>query len=127
MFDVTNVVTEPQGHTNASQQDDRLARAKAYFEEHGQGLVDAAAWLGGGRAGRAVRELIAEIAAAGRWQRRFTDRLSRLQALLELEHAHDPDHPTWATLASTHPDDPRVEAVCRHAEAIGEVLEKDPI
>jgi len=123
MFDVTQD-TYLLEYPRVAPRDHRLALAQNYLAEHADGLIETARWLGGPKAAQATLALIAEIAEAECWKQRFSERLTRLHMLLSLESADDPSHPSWGAVAAVHPDDHRVDAACRSAEALRALVDE---
>ncbi|MGG7646394.1 hypothetical protein ACQ5SP_16415 [Rhodovulum sp. YNF3179] len=125
MFDTTQIA-HPIADPRTATRDHTLAQAQDYLADHGDGLIATARWLGGPKAGQATLALISEIAEAESWRPRFTERLTRLHRLLTLEYADDPAHPSAHAVATVCPDDPRVDAACRHAENLSRINARAP-
>ncbi|SIT00613.1 hypothetical protein SAMN05421759_109131 [Roseivivax lentus] len=100
-------------------------RLKSFLAENGEGLQIAALLLGGRPWLRRVQRLIDDASSDLRVTRRMARELRELQALLHLEHVHDPERAEAGHFAELDPAAPYVEEICLMADTLDDALETD--
>ena len=105
-----------------AQQESALLATQRFIQEHCDGLLNAAAMLGGPKAHSRCLKLYGDIASAARLTRRLRCELVWLHRLLVLDFVGDLDAEETACFMQIDLCDPRVEETCLSADTLFELL-----
>lgn len=113
MFDHITTFTAPQC---------ALDDLRTYLGDHRDGLVDAAALLGGQPGVRLTQSVLDGFDTPGTPSRRTMRALDDLLDLLMLENVHDPDRIEAARFAMLDPASPIVEEICLLSDGLDDAI-----
>lgn len=95
----------------------------AFVDQHRDGLLNAAALLGGCRGARLTQTVIDGLDVSVVPSQRVMRAVFDLRDLLTLEHVHDPDREEAAHFAVIDPADACVEEICLLADGLCAALD----
>ena len=95
---------------------------RIFVDEHTDGLLDAAALLGGQPGVRLARSVLDGLGCFGTPSRGTMRALDDLLDLLMLEHVHDPDRIEATRFAMINPASPVVEEICLLADGLKDAV-----
>nr|WP_309502374.1 hypothetical protein [uncultured Roseovarius sp.] len=107
---------------NAPRWEVEIQAVRKFIAEKCEELIEASGLLGGAAAQRRCLRLCSRIRQASRLDRHCRRELRWMQDLLYLQNVDDPDATDPAHYCDLAPDDPAVHALCRLAEALGDLL-----
>lgn len=96
---------------------------RAFFDQHREGLLNAAALLGGRRGARLVQTVIDSFADQAAPPRRVMHAVSQLHDLLSLKNVHDPERDEAAHFAAIDPADACVAEICLLADGLNDAID----
>ena len=109
-------------HTEAH--DKPLALARCLFLDHGHGLAEAAAKLGGASGEARVVSCALQIEAAPRMTHRIRRELGALHRLLSLADVGDPECLETQLSSTLDPASSEVETICLLTDLLADLLEQ---
>ncbi len=100
-----------------------LDELRAFADEHRDGIIDAAALLGGTHGAHLALLVLDGLAGDGIPTQRTIRAMDDLLSLLMLEHVHDPARDEEARFARIDPASACVEEICLLADGLSDLLE----